>query len=300
MSRPLAMLVLLLATMFWGFGFVAQKSAMTSVGPLTFIAARYLLGGLAVLPLALREHARRKTRLTHRHWAVIGFLAVNFFLGSYLQQTGLLTTSVTNGGFLTGLYVFFVPIVLLVMFRTRPHPVVWLCSPLALGGLYLLTGAQLTAFGSGDSLVIASSFFWAMHVLIIGYAARQTGLPILVSCATFLMAGAFSLLLAGGFEVVTLADLSHGWVEIAYAGLVSTAIAFTLQAVGQLHVPPANAAIILSAESLFAAFGGWLLLGERLPPQGYLGAAMILAAIVAVETIPALARRRAPIEIVRP
>ncbi len=288
MRRRTATLLLVIATFFWGMAFIAQKSAMDSMGPLTFLAARYLLGGTLILPFAFLEYAKRKHQITGRQWLTIGFLSLNFFLGSWLQQWGLATTSVTNGGFLTGLYVFFVPLILLLVFRTRPHPVVWLSAPVALIGLYLLSGASIDPFGRGDFLVIASAVFWGMQVLLLGYLVQQTGLPVFVSALSFIAAGLISAFGAFGFENITVQAISGGWMEILYTALFSTAIGFTLQAMGQQHVPPANAAIILSGESLFAALGGAIILGERLVPLGYLGAAFLFTAIVLVETIPAL------------
>ena len=292
MNRTTATFVLVLATMFWGFAFIAQKNAMSHMGPLTFIGARYLLGGLVILPLAILEYKRVARALTRRQWAILSFLSINFFLGSYLQQKGLLATTVTNGGFLTGLYVFFVPIILLFVFRTKPHNIVWASAPLALVGLYLLNGATLDQINSGDALIIASAAFWGMHVLLLGFLSRETKLPVFISCLSFLAAGLMAEAGSFAFEAPTLASVTDGWIEIAYTGIFSTAIAFTLQAVGQLHVPPANAAIILSGEALFAAAGAAVVLGERLPPLGYLGALIMFFSIVLVETIPALARRQ--------
>jgi drug/metabolite transporter (DMT)-like permease len=265
---------------------------MVHMGPLTYIGARYLLGGLCILPLAWREYDRRSIPLSPRQWGLIALLSFNFLAGSYLQQAGLLFTTVTNAGFLTGFYVFFVPIILLVFFRIAPHAIVWLCAPLALAGLFLLSGGHLDTLNTGDALIIACALFWAFHVLLLGYLARNTGLPIFVSCVSFLAAGVAAEMGSFAFEMPNPEAILAGWVEIAYAGIFSTAIAFTLQAVGQVHVPPANAAIILSGEALFAAIGGAVLLGERLPPMGYLGAGLIFLAIVMVETIPAVFRRR--------
>lgn len=292
LNRTSATFLLVLATVFWGFAFVAQKNAMAFMGPLTFIGARYVLGGLVILPLALREYRRSGRRFTARQWGLLAFLSLNFLLGSWLQQAGLLITTVTNGGFLTGFYVFFVPLILLFVFRTRPHFIVWICAPLALLGLYLLNGATLDRINSGDLLVILSAVFWALHVLLVGFLSRETGAPVFISSLSFLAAGVLAGSGAFAFEAPTAAAIGAGWVEIAYAGIFSTAIAFTLQAVGQLHVPPANAAIILSGESLFAALGGAVLLGERLLPLGYIGAACIFAAIVMVETLPLIGRRK--------
>lgn len=294
MPRSIAATLLLLCTMFWGFAFIAQKSAMDSMGPLTFAGVRYLLGGLLVLPLALHERRRRPIRLSGVHWFFTAAMSLVFFLGSWLQQAGLATTTATNGGFLTGLYVFFVPLLGFLLFRTRPHPIIFLGVPMALVGIYFLNGGEgLHHFNSGDGLVATSAIFWALHVILLGHVARMTGLPIFVSCVSFLAAGLLSSTVALGLEQPDLDAIRSGWIEIAYAGIFSTAIAFTFQAIGQQYVPAANAAIILSAESLFAALGGAVLLGERLTPIGYAGAALIFCAIVMVEALPALwARRR--------
>jgi len=140
---------------------------------------------------------------------------------------------------------------------------------------------------------VASALFWGGHVFMLGLLTRQTGLPIALSAITVLSVGVVCLAAAFAFEVPDLQGILDGWVQILYVGLMSTAIAFTLQAIGQQHVPSANAAIILSAESLFAALGGALLLGERLPLVGYAGAALIFCAIILVEAVPALRQRRA-------
>lgn len=292
MSRPLAALLLLLCTMFWGFAFVAQKSAMGSIGPLSFAGVRYILGGLLVLPLALGEWRRRKVELSRSQWMLVGVLCFAFFMGSWLQQAGLATTTATNGGFLTGLYVFFVPLIGYFAFRVRPHWIVYVGVPLALVGIYFLNGGGLSSFNNGDWLIVGSAVFWAMHVLTLGHLAKETGLPIFVSAVSFLVAGAVALVIAVPVEAPTLGQISDVWMQLAYAAVLSTAVGFTLQAVGQQYVPPANAAIILSAESLFAALGGAVVLGDRLPAVGYAGAALLFVAIVMVEAVPALLERR--------
>ncbi|KQN69947.1 hypothetical protein ASE94_12725 [Devosia sp. Leaf64] len=278
--------------MFWGFAFVAQKSAMGTMGPLSFAGVRYILGGLLVLPLALGEWKRRKVTLTRNNWLLIGVLCFAFFMGSCLQQAGLASTTATNAGFLTGLYVFFVPLIGLVFLRVRPHPIVYVGVPMALVGIYFLNGGGISAFNQGDWLIVLSAVFWAMHVLSLGHIAKETGLPIFVSAISFLVAGVVALAIAVPTEAPTLAQISGVWVQLAYAAVLSTAVGFTLQAVGQQYVPPANAAIILSAESLFAALGGAVVLGDRLPAVGYAGAALLFAAIVLVEAVPALLARR--------
>ena len=292
MKRSSAMFLLLLAAFFWGMAFIAQKSAMDHMGPLTFIGMRYLLGGMLVLPFALKEYKRANIKLSHSDLWLLTGLCISFFLGSWLQQWGLITTSVTNGGFITGTYVFFVPLIQFFIFRKNPHPVTWICAPAAVLGLYLLSGASVDPFGIGDYLVLASAVFWGLQVALLGYLAAKTGLPLFISTICFLSAGAIALLGAFTMETVTVAALQIGWVEIVYAGVFSTAIGFSLQALGQQHVPPANAGIIVSSESLFAAAGGAIFFGDRLSLAGYWGVAILFIAIVAVESVPAFLRTR--------
>ena len=292
MSRPVATLAILLVPMLWGLAFVAQKTAMQDIGPLTFIGVRYALGTLAILPLVLWELRRTRTRPARRDSWLIALICASFFVGVWLQQLGLTMTTVTNSGFLTSLYVLLVPILAVLASIQRPHPILWPAAVMAVIGVFLLNGGRLDGLNVGDLLVLASTVAWAVQVLLIGIVSLRTGLPITISALCFLTTAIAGSLGAVAVETPELTAILGGWVEILYAGVFSTAIAFTLQAVAQQYVPPANAAIILSSEGLFAALGGALLLGERLPVVGYLGAAMILFAIVLVEAVPALARRR--------
>jgi drug/metabolite transporter (DMT)-like permease len=295
MPRLLATLLLLLTTLLWGLAFVAQKTAMDSLGPLTFTAVRYALGGLAILPLAIWEYRRKTRPPSRRDWTVIAIVALSFFAGAYLQQVGLTMTTVTNAGFLTSLYVLFVPFLALVILVQRPHPVIWIGMPMALVGVYLLNGARLDAFNAGDLLVIGGALGWAVQILLIGIVSKRTGLPITISVICFLVTMALSGVGGLAFEAPRLEAIADNWGEILYTGLLSTAVAFTLQAVAQQHVPPSNAAIILSAEALFAALGGALILGERLSAIGYTGAATIFVAILLVEAVPLLRPRTATV-----
>jgi drug/metabolite transporter (DMT)-like permease len=299
MTRATATLCLLLATALWGFGFIAQKSAMLSMGPLSFTGVRFIIGGILLLPLALRERRTKAATLSRRDWLFVGAMTLVFFIGSWLQQVGLASTTVTNGGFLTGLYVLFVPLIAFLVFRVQPHPLVLIGVALALVGIYLLNGARLDQLNIGDALIVLCAVFWAIHVLMLGAIASRTGLPLAITCGTFILAGLASTLLALAFEAPTLAQIGEQWLAVAYAGIASTAIGFTLQAVAQQYVPATNAALVLSSEALFAALGAALLLGERLLPIGYFGALVIFLAILLGEVLPPiLLRRRARAEAV--
>ena len=160
--------------------------------------------------------------------------------------------------------------------------------PLALLGIFYLNGGTLDRLNAGDAIMVLSALFWGIQVYLLGTLARETGMPVFVSVASFAATGILSAAFGLAFEAPTIAGIAAGWVEILYAAILSTAVAYSLQAI----VPPANAAIILSSESLFAALGGALLLGERLPAIGYAGAALIFFAILLVEAVPAWPQRR--------
>lgn len=296
MPRSLAVLCLIVCTMFWGFAFVAQKTAMETMGPLSFAGIRYILAAAVTVPFAVWDYRRRAAegvRLSRRQIGLLVGLSLSLFVANGLQQTGLQHTTVTNSGFLTSLYVLFTPLVAFIAIRARPHPIIYFAAPMAVIGIYYLNGGTLDHLNYGDALMVLSALFWGIQVFLLGTLARETGMPVFVSAVSFGATGLLSALVAFGFEAPTVAGIAEGWIEILYAGVLSTAVAYSLQAIGQQYVPPANAAIILSAESLFAALGGALLIGERLPVVGYFGAAAIFFAILAVELVPALRRRAA-------
>ncbi len=294
MSRLSAAFVLLLCALLWGMAFIAQKSAMQFMGPLTFSFIRYFIGGFLMLPLALREYRRRRAAgvvVSAGQWQRIGWLSLAFFLGVWLQQAALQTTTATNGGFITSLYVVFTPLVAYALSRLKPHPIIYLGVPAATLGTYLLTGADLSQLSGGEGLLFLCAIAWAVQVAMLGQLVAETGMPVTISVINFLFTAICATVGAYSLETVSWAGIAAGWLPILYAGIFSSGVAFTLQAVGQQYVPPSNAAIILSSESLFAALGGALFLGERLPPIGYAGAAIIFVTIVVVELVPALQRK---------
>lgn len=296
MSRPIAVVLLLICTSLWGLAFVFQKEAMDHMDPLTFAGSRYFLGAFLVLPIAIWEYRRQRAAgivITAGQWRRIAVLSVAFFLGVWFQQMALVTTSVTNGGFITSLYVIFTPLVTYITLRTTPHPIIYAGAPVALFGIYLLTGAQLDQLTIGDFQLLLCAVCWGVQVAMLGELVKETHMPIFVSTINYFATAILAT--AGAFAIgsPSFEGISAGWVAIVYSGVCSTAIAFTLQAIAQRYVPPANTAIILSSEALFAAAFGAILLHERLPPVGYVGAALIFVAILAVELVPAMRQRRA-------
>ncbi|MDA4847304.1 DMT family transporter [Hoeflea poritis] len=292
MNRTKANLLLLLAGAVWGMGFVAQSTAMEAIGPMLFVSLRFVLATLAVLPFALRETRKAEKSLTRSDWTGFVWIGIVLFAGMAFQQVGLLTTTVTNAGFLTGLYVVFVPLLVVIILRQRPHPVIWPAALLAFAGIWLLSGGGMTALNQGDMLVIVCAVFWAAQVILIGIYGTRTGRPLTMSAVQFAVCAVLGFLAAVAFEPVNWQAVMDAAPEIVYAGVFSSGLAFSLQAIGQRYTTSAQAAIFLSSESLFAALFGALLLGERIAGFGYLGCLFIFAAILAVEIIPATTSRR--------
>lgn len=294
MSKTTANILLLLAGAIWGAGFVAQQTAMESVGPMAFIGFRFMLAGAAVLPLAVWEYRRSGRSFSRETLRAFFVVAIIFFLALASQQVGLLETSVTNAGFLTALYVILVPLILLIFARTPQPAIVWPSAALALAGIYLMGGGGLAGLTRGDWLVIIGALFAALQVIYTGKVAKLTKLPICMACFQFLLSGFlgfcchYLLFLSPLAEpVITVAALHSAWIEIFYAGLFAGATAFTVQAIAQRYTSESAAAILLSSESLFAALLAAILIGDRLTNLGYLGCALIFAAILIVQLVPA-------------
>ena len=178
MKRAQANGLLLVAALIWGTAFVAQQAGMRDVGPFTFTGARFLFGAVMVAPLAfleLRRLGRRGTFLDARDLLACGLLGAVLFLGAALQQIGIMSTTVSNAGFLTALYVPLVPIAGALLLRERSHWSVWPASLGCVAGTYLLGGGSLAALSVGDLWVIASALFWAAHVMLVGRVAARKG-----------------------------------------------------------------------------------------------------------------------------
>ncbi|MFN3744129.1 MAG: DMT family transporter [Hyphomicrobiaceae bacterium] len=285
MRRIHADLLLVLAAAVWGVAFVFQKTAMDHVGPLLFVAARSTVAALALAPLALRERLRAGGQPAHGLPSIATLGGAVFFLGAAIQQAGIVTATATNAGFLTALYVVITPFLVWIAMRRAPVWVVWPAVVMSFVGVWLLGGGTLGAFARGDLLIAISAFFWAGHVVIVAQAARHAR-PVTFSAIQFAVVAALALAGAILFEPISLAALAAAWREIAYVGLLSSALTFTLLAIALKHTPPTEAAIIVSSETLFAALAGYLLLGERLSLSAWCGAGLILGAVLLVQAGP--------------
>ncbi|MTI09247.1 DMT family transporter [Curvivirga aplysinae] len=305
MTRWQANLCLLLAAAIWGSTFAVQHVAMDSIGPMAFTAIRFYLGAVVVAPFAWREwnsikhEAARGERelLSGKDWFGFSLTGACLFAGAYIQQYGIIYTTVTNAGFLTAFYVLLVPVLGVLLFRRKVHWSVWPAGFACIGGTAILSGAygayiSGTAFelNIGDFWVLVSAFFWAMHVLLVGVYGQRVGKPALFAFVQFLTVGFIGLIFTVATEEVTMAQLTDSAWMLAYAGFISVGIGFTCQVLGQKYTGPADAAIIISMETVFAAMTGMAFLGERLSPIDFVGCALILSAVFLVELTPMLTR----------
>ena len=273
-------LILLLVAAIWGMAFVAQRLGMDHLGPFGFNGSRFLLGAVSLLPLLLFFRPRPGTTQLP---AMLkgGFLAgLLLFLGASLQQAGLLWTSAGNAGFITGLYIVIVPLIgLLIGQATRINT--WLGGLLAVVGLYYLSVGEDFSVNPGDLLVLASALFWAGHVVLIGKLAGELD-NLRLAIVQFLVCALLSLGVAVLFEgdSFTPQNIVLAWQPIAYAGLFSVGIAYTLQVVAQRDAPASHAAIIMSLEAVFAVLGGWWLLQEEFSNRALTGCSLMLAGMI--------------------
>ncbi len=286
MTRLQANMMLLAIAAIWGLAFVYQKTAMDHIGPYTFLAMRAAIAAVILAPIAyIWEHSGRADRPTPGFWLIACAGGLSFFIGGILQQIGLVTATVTNTGFLTGLYVVVTPLLMWLVLNRPPMVLVWIAVALAFTGTWFLGGGTVGGFSTGDWLVVASSFFWATHMLVIEHSGRHAR-PIGFTTVQFALVALISGSIALGFERTTLTTLLDAAPEIAYVGVLSSALTFTLLAVAMRHTPAAEATIIVSTETVFAAIAGVILLGEQLLWIGWFGAALMFSATLIVQLAP--------------
>lgn len=274
-ERLKADLTLLLVTVFWGTAFAVFRIALEHNVVHYLNGLRLLLGAALLFPLALWQ----KESVEKAQFPIILLTGVVLFFACGLQMIGLVTTSAGNAGFITSLYVVIVPFFLWLGWGEKPSFLLLVAVVLAiLGGFLLSTGGSLRLM-TGDLWVGASSLFWALHVIIVGRFAKRLP-PLSYASGQFFVAGVLSLLVGAFLEHPSQADFLAILPSAVYTGIFSVAVGFTLQVMAQKHTPPGDAALILSLESVFAAFFGWLFVGEVLLPVQLLGCGLILAAVI--------------------
>jgi drug/metabolite transporter (DMT)-like permease len=203
------------------------------------------------------------------------------FGGVALQQLGLQQTTAGKAGFITGLYVVFVPIVGL-LFGQRSHISMWIGAFLSLAGLYLLSMTGDFTIAPGDKLVLYCAILFTFHVLFIAWLSPLMN-SFLLAVIQFSICALLNLVIAFAIEPVHADTILDAWIPIAYGGLLSVGVAYTLQVIAQKTAHPVHASIILSLEAIFAVVGGWMLLNEMLTNRMMIGCALMLAGMIVVQ-----------------
>lgn len=279
--------LLLLTSLIWGLAFVAQRVGMDYVGPFIFNGIRFALGAMVIIPFiyfsqrnnnSSGEESLQSNKLLVRGGLILGLV---LFGGATFQQYGMVYTTASNAGFITGLYVVIVPILGLLR-KQYPHFTIWIAALLAATGLYLLSVTEDFSIFFGDLLVLIGAVFWAVHVVIIGVLSPKVS-ALKLALIQYLVCSVLSTILALTTEQNTLEGVLDASIPILYGGLLSVGIAYTLQVIAQKKAPPAHAAIILSLEAVFAALGGWIILNEQLGGRELAGCALMLLGILVAQ-----------------
>lgn len=280
-------LLMLITAMIWGSVFVAQQLGMENIGPFLYSGLRFVLASLVLIPvIILIQRRSQQPRPALNRGLLLGgvIMGLALAIGINLQQVGLMFTTVTNSGFITGLYVIVVPLLGLLIGQ-KSSLGIWLGASLAVVGMFLLSVGEGFSVASGDWLQLAGAFVWGIHVLLVSFFASRHD-PLRLALIQFATCAVISLVLALVFETATLEGILKAGPAILYGGIFGVAIGFTLQVIAQQHAIASHAAIILSLEAVFAAIAGALLLGEMLELRGYLGCALMFAGMLLAQLWP--------------
>lgn len=311
MKRIYSNLMLGLAAFIWGVAFVAQSVGMEYVGPFTFNAARFLIGGTVLIPCILFPGDRnRKDKPAGSGAAVLSqtegkssailnngqaagrqpgekvrigieggiCCGTALFAGSSFQQLGIMYTTVGKAGFITALYIVIVP-VLGIFVKKKVGWTVWVSVMLATIGMYLLCMTEGFRVGKGDVYLFLCAIAFSLHILVIDYFSPKAD-GVFISCVQFFTAGVLAFAVMIFTEQPSLASILKAWLPIAYAGVMSCGVAYTLQVVGQKNTDPTIAALILSLESVFSLLAGWVILGQKLSPKELFGCVLVFGGIL--------------------
>lgn len=279
--------MLLITALIWGTAFVAQSEGMNYIGPFTYNALRTLLGGIVLIPVIAFFRRGSKSPDTDKLKATVKggvICGTVLFAASSFQQTGISMTTAGKAGFVTALYIIIVPIFGLFLGK-HPKPIVWICAAGALAGFYLLCIKECFAVSKGDLLVLAGAAFFAVHIMVIDKFNDMGADGMVMACIQFFTAGIIMLVCMFIFEEPKLPSIYDARLTILYTGVMSCGVAYTLQILGQQRTEPAQATMLMSLESVFAALSGWVILHEELSPRELLGCALVFVSVLAAQLL---------------
>ena len=250
-------MLLLLTSMIWGAAFVAQSAGMDYIGPFTFNGLRMLMGAAVLLPFLLKRRTGTPAAASERKTLLTGGIlcGIALFIGSTLQQIGIVDTTAGKAGFITAMYVVLVPVMGVFVGHKQPW-LVWLGVALSAVGMYFLCVHESLSLNRGDLMVLAGAVGFSFHILLIDrYSAHVDGVKL--SCLQFFVAGVLGLVCMFLFETPQISQIFAAWLPLLYAGVFSCGVAYTLQILGQRDTDPAIASMILCLEAVFSVIFSW-------------------------------------------
>ena len=296
MTKSLSLICALVTTFIWGTAFIAQDTGMDNIGPLTFNAARFLVGFVTILPFALIFEKKKiisQINLDRKRFIkYLVFMGFSLFLGTSLQQASLQYTNVANAAFFTVFYVPLVPILLFFLYSQKVHWSIWPSIGLCVYGVYLLSNFSDSEIMKGDALVILCSLFWAFHIIFACKFMKIFDIPMFYAALQAVFVATLSIISAYTFEDVVLSNILLESSSIIYAGVLSGGIAFTLQMFAQKNIDEAPAAIIYSLEGVFAVIAAWIILDQILEIDNIIGCILILIAVIFSQLAPEINRAK--------
>ena len=277
-------IILLLTAVIWGISFVSQRVGMEYIKPNTFNGLRTMLGALILVPVILIRENTGKSVPSDRKRLLIGGITCGVLLciASTLQTWGMMYTTSGKSGFITAMYMIFVPIIgLFAGKKIRLLTVLGIVSGVA--GMYLLSlGGSEFSLNKGDLITLMCAIVFAFHIMVIDRLSGEVD-GVKLACLQFFVCGAINIILMLLFDHPDWNLVRSCTVPILYSGIMSCGVAYTLQIIGQRYTEPTPASIIMSLESVFAALAGWVLLQEALLPKEILGCVLMFAAIIIVQ-----------------
>lgn len=291
-------LLLLLATVIWGSAFVSQSVAMAHIGPFTFQAVRSFLAVICLLPVIwLMDRSQKHDRCFFRRWLDWklwkgGILCgIPLFLACNLQQIGLVDIDPGKSAFLTAMYIVLVPII--GIFRKKPiSPLIPVSVLIAVFGLYALTGMS-SGIALGDLLLLGCALAFAVQITFVDIYAGSAD-PLRLNTIQILVCCVLSTIVMLFVEKPTIEGIGNSWLALAHTGFLSLGIAYSLQIIGQKHLEPSTASLIMSLESVFALLFGWLVLGNVLSFWESVGCTSIFIAVL-LSQIPTKGKKKSSV-----
>ena len=292
-------LLLLLGSVIWGFAFVAQRVGMDYMQPISFNGIRNLMGGLCLIPVcAFAEKKTPEVRPVspaqkHLQLKAALFCGLFLFLASTLQQAGLVSTSAGKSGFITALYVVLVPVASWLLFRKNPGRWIWISILLAVAGLFLLCvpGGESFSLASGDLLLLGCAACYTVQILCVDYYAPKVS-GVRLARDEFLITGVLSMLIAVFTETIAWEGIREALIPILYSGIMSGAVGFTLQIIGQRDTDPTIASLLMCLESVFAVLTGAIVLGEKMTVRETAGCILMFSAVILAQLSPVISSLR--------